>query len=93
MKYLVAIFLALSVVLGFIAYYYHDRANSYCELWKNSEANNYILVKQRKKDYEDTLAISEQNRQLEELAKLSSESCWNRIIPDNDSVLIRLHQD
>lgn len=93
MKYLAAIFLALSVVLGFIAYYYHDRANSYCELWKNSEANNDVLIKARRKDHEDALAVSEQNRQLEELAKLSSESCWNRIIPDNDSVLIRLHQD
>lgn len=89
MKYLVAIFLALSVVLGFIAYYYHDRANSYCELWKNSEANNYILVKQRKKDYEDTLAIHRRNQELEQAVKLDKSFDWNTDI-SNSPVIKRL---
>lgn len=66
MKYLMAIFLACSVVFGFLAYYYNQRASSYCELWKNSQANNDYLIKQREKDYENTLAISERNKELEE---------------------------
>lgn len=67
--YLLAIFLTLSVLFGFLAYYYHDRASSYCELWKNSEANNDYLIKQRRKDYENTLQISERNKELEEEAR------------------------
>lgn len=90
MRYLIVILLACSVVLGIMAYYYHDRANSYCELWKNSEANNTYLIKQREKDHADTLAVSIKNRELEEAAKLSSEPCWNRVIPANDTVLVRL---
>lgn len=69
MRYLLAIFFILSVVLGFGVYYYHNRANSYCELWKNSQANNDYLIKQRKKDYEDTLAISIKAKRLEEEAE------------------------
>lgn len=93
MRYLLAIFLACSMVFGFLAYYYHDRANSYCELWKNSEANNEILIKARRKDYENALESSRRQTELEELAKLSNESCWHRVIPANDTVLVRLHQD
>lgn len=93
MKYITAIFLALSVLFGFLAYYYHDRASSYCELWKNSEANNDYLIKQREKDHEKTLEASRRAEELEELAKTSSESCWHRVIPADDTVLVRLHQD
>lgn len=93
MRYLLAIFLGCSVVLGFLAYYYHNRADSYCELWKNTQANNDYLIKQREKDIADTLEVSKRNAELEELAKASKESCWNRVIPADDSVLIRLHQD
>ena len=93
MRYLLAIFLVLSVVLGFMAYYYHNRADSYCELWKNTKANNDYLIKQREKDIADTLEVSKRNEELEDLAKKSSESCWNRVVPADDSVLIRLHQD
>jgi hypothetical protein len=93
MRYLLTIFLACSVVLGFLAYYYHNRANSYCELWKNTQANNDYLIKQREKDIADTLEVSKRNAELEELAKNSKESCWNRVIPADDSILIRLHQN
>ena len=93
MKYLMAIFLACSVVFGFLAYYYNQRASSYCELWKNSQANNDYLIKQREKDYENTLEVSRRATELEELAKSSNEPCWYRVIPADDSVLIRLHKD
>ena len=93
MRYLLLIFLALSAILGFLAYYYHERADSYCELWKNSEANNYILVKQRKKDYEDTLAISERNKQLEESVKMDkSVFDWHYDI-SNSPVILRLREN
>lgn len=69
MKYLLAIFFILSVVFGFGVYYYHNRANSYCELWKKSQANITVLIKQREKDYADTLQIAERNRELEAEAK------------------------
>lgn len=90
MKYVIAIFLVIIGVLAFWGYYNKQRADSYCELWKNSEANNTYLIKQREKDHADTLAISIKNRELEEAAKLSSEPCWNRVIPANDTVLVRL---
>jgi len=88
MKYITAIFLVLSVVCGILAYYYYKRADSYCELWKNSEANNNILIKQRRKDYEDTLAISERNKELEESAKMDKSSFdWNYPIADSPVIL------
>lgn len=93
MRYLLAIFLTMSALFGFLAYYYHDRASSYCELWKNSEANNSYLIKQREKDHENALESSRRQAELEELAKLSNESCWHRIIPANDTVLVRLKND
>lgn len=93
MRYLLAIFLGCSVVFGFLAYYYHNRADSYCEMWKSSQANVDYLVKQREKDYEKTLEASRRAEELEELAKSSSESCWHRVIPADDTVLIRLHQN
>lgn len=93
MRYLLAIFLTLSVLFGFLAYYYHERASSYCELWKNSEANNDYLIKQREKDIADTLESSRRAEKLEELVKLSKESCWNRVIPADDVILVRMHKD
>lgn len=93
MKYILAFFLGSSVIFGFLAYYYHNRADSYCELWKNTQANNEYLIKQREKDIADTLEVSKRNEELEELAKKSSESCWNRVIPADDSILVRLHQN
>lgn len=69
MRYLLAIFLACSVVLGFLAYYYHNRADSYCELWKSATANVDYLVKKRREDNEKTILISERNKELEEAAK------------------------
>lgn len=92
MRYLLAIFFVLSVVLGFGVYYYHNRANSYCELWKSATANVNYLVKQREKDYAKALEASKRQEELEEAVKQSSESCWNRVIPDNDSVLVRVRQ-
>ena len=92
MRYLLAIFFVLSVVLGFGVYYYHNRANSYCELWKSATANVNYLVKQREKDYAKALEASKRQEELEEAVKQSKESCWNRVIPDNDSVLIRVRQ-
>lgn len=67
--YLLAVFLTLSVVFGFLAYYYHTRADSYCELWKSSQANVDYLVKKRKEDNEKTILISERNKELEEAAR------------------------
>lgn len=90
LKYVALIFLGCSVVLGVLAYYYHERAESYCEKWKNSEANNVFLIKQRKKDYENTLAISKRNKELEEEAiKDKSYFDWNARI-DNTAVIKRL---
>ena len=88
MKYITAIFFILSVVLGFGVYYYHNRANSYCELWKNTQANNDYLIKQRKKDYETTIQIAERNRELEEAARQDSFD-WMADI-SNTSVIKRL---
>lgn len=93
MRYLLAIFLVCSVCLGFLAYYYHERADSYCELWKNSKANEEFLIKQREKNYEKALETSKRQEELEELAKASEEPCWNRAISPVDPVLIRLHRD
>lgn len=92
MKYITAIFLGCSVVFGFLAYYYHNRADSYCELWKSATANVDYLIKQREKDYAKALETSKRQEELEEAVKQSKESCWNRVIPDNDSVLIRVRQ-
>lgn len=89
-KYL--IFLAISAVLGFLAYFYYQKSESYCELWKSATANVNYLVKQREKDYAKALEASKRQEALEEAVKQSSESCWNRVIPDNDSVLIRVRQ-
>ena len=93
MKYLLSIFLGCSVVFGFLAYYYHNRADSYCELWKSATANVDYLVKQREKDYANALEASERQKALEEAVKLSKESCWNRVIPADDSVLVRIKND
>lgn len=90
MRYLLAIFLACSVVFGFLAYYYHERADSYKGLWKNSEANNNLLIKQRKKDHEDTMAISLRNKALEkEAAKDKAYFDWNANI-SNTAVIKQL---
>lgn len=88
MKYITAIFLALSVVFGFLAYYYHDRASSYCELWKSSQANVDYLIKQREKDYADTLEISRKAKEIEEAAKMDK-STFDWYYPIADSVVIR----
>ena len=93
MKYITAIFLACSVVFGFLAYYYHNRASSYCELWKNSEANNVYLIEQRKKDYADTLEISKRNKQLEEEVK-NDKSTFDWHFPIASSpVILRLQSN
>lgn len=83
MRYLMAIFLGCSVVFGFLAYYYHARATSYCEMWKKSQANINLLIKQRKKDYEDTLAISERNKELEKEAAKDKAFDWGFYIGDS----------
>lgn len=77
MRYLLAIFLVLSVCFGFLAYYYHNRADSYCELWKSSKANIDFLIKQRRKDNEATLAIYRRNQELEQEAKMDKSFDWN----------------
>ena len=69
MRYLLAIFIGYSVVFSFLAYYYHNRADSYCELWKNSQANTDFLIQKRRKDNEKAIQIAERNRKLEEEAK------------------------
>ena len=92
MRYLSAIFLALSVVCGILAYYYHTKANSYCELWKNSQANADFLIQKRREDNEKTLAISERNRQLEEAAEMDkSVFDWNYDI-SHTSVVLQLQK-
>jgi len=93
MRYLMAIFLVLSAVLGFCAYFYYQKSESYCELWKNAQANSNFLIKVVERNNEKALEASRRAEELEELVKLSSESCWNRVIPNSDSVLVRLHQD
>ena len=90
MRYLMAIFLGCSVVFGLLAYYYHARATSYCELWKNSEANNAYLISERRKDHAATLAISERNKELEKAAaKDKAYFDWNANIA-NTAVIKRL---
>jgi len=93
MRYFQAIILALCIIFGFLAYYYHDRANSYCELWKNSQANNEYLIKQRREDNEKTLAISERNRELEKATKMDKSSFdWNYDI-SHSPVILRLQSN
>lgn len=90
MKYITAIFLACSVVFGFLAYYYHNRADSYCELWKSSQANVDYLIKQREKDYADTLEISRKAKEIEEAAKMDKSTFdWNYDI-SHTNVILRL---
>lgn len=89
MKYITAIFLVLSVCFGFLAYYYHNRADSYCELWKNSKANIDFLIEQRRKDNEATLAIYRRNQELEQEAKMDKSFDWNADI-SNSPVIKRL---
>lgn len=93
MKYITAIFLACSVVFGFLAYYYHQRADSYCELWKNEQANNDYLVTERKKDHEKTIQIAERNRELEKEAENDKSTFdWNYNI-SNSPVILRLQSN
>lgn len=90
MKYLLAIFLGCSVVFGFLSYYYHNRADSYCELWKNSQANIDYLVQKRREDNEKTIQIAERNRELEaEAEKDKPYFDWSSDI-SNTSVILRL---
>lgn len=86
MRYLLLIFLALSAILGFLAYYYHNRADSYCELWKNSKANTDFLIEQRRKDNEATLAIYRRNQELEQEAKMDKSFDWNADISSSPVV-------
>ena len=84
------IFFMVIFILGLLAYYYYQRADSYCELWKKSQANISVLIKQREKDYADTLQISERNRELEEEAtKEKTYFDWNADI-SNSGVVRRL---
>ena len=93
MRYLLAIFLACSVVFGFLAYYYHNRADSYCELWKSSQANVDYLVKKRKEDNEKAIFISQRNRELEEEAK-NDKSNFDWYFPIGSSpVILRLRKN
>lgn len=93
MKYITAIFLALSVVCGALAYYYHTKANSYCELWKNSQANTDFLINKRREDNEKALEISEHVRQLEEAAKMDKSSFdWSYDI-SHSPVILRLQSN
>jgi hypothetical protein len=81
------------VLFGFLAYYYHDRASSYCELWKNSEANNDYLINERKKDHEKTIQIAERNRELEKEAENDKSTFdWNYNI-SNSPVILRLQSN
>lgn len=93
MRYLLAIFIGCSVVFGFLAYYYHNRADSYCELWKSATANVGYLVKKRREDNEKTILISERNKELEEAAK-NDESYfdWNYDI-SHTAVILRLQSN
>ena len=93
MKYVIAIFLVIIGVLAFWGYYNQQRANSYCELWKNSEANNDYLLKERKKDHEKTIQIAERNRELEKEAENDKSAFdWNFPI-GNSPVILRLQSN
>ena len=93
MKYVIAIFLVIIGLLAFWGYYNQRRAESYCELWKNEQANNDYLIKQRKKDHEDTLAVSQRNKELEEAHKLDKSTFdWNYDI-SNSPVILRLRKN
>ena len=90
MRYLLGIFFIFSVTFGFLSYYYYKRADSYHELWKNSEANNDYLIGERKRDHEKTIRIVERNRELEkEAEKDKAYFDWNADIR-NTSVIKRL---
>lgn len=91
--YLSLVFLALVAVLCFGVYYYHEKSESYCSLYKNALANNNVLIKRMEKDNAKELEASKRISELEELAKSSKESCWNRIIPTDDAILVRLKND
>lgn len=87
------IFLAVLIALGFGVYYYYEQSEHYCELWKNANANNIYLIKQRKKDYGKTIQIAERNRELEAEAKNDKSSFdWNYDI-SNSPVILRLREN
>ena len=93
MRYLLAIFFACSMVFAFLAYYYHERADSYCELLKRNKANVDFLIRERRKDIEKTIQISERNRELEEEAKMDkSYFDWNYDI-SHTNVILRLRKN
>ena len=90
MRYLTTILFACIVLVSAVAYYYHGKAKSYCELWKNSEANNAYLIRERRKDHAATLAISERNKELEEASTKDKDYFdWNANI-SNTAVIKQL---
>ncbi|MBO7735313.1 MAG: hypothetical protein J6S67_22295 [Methanobrevibacter sp.] len=89
-KYL--IFFIIVVVLGFGVYYYREESKHYADMYNNAQANAEFLIKQRERDNEKTLAISERNRELEQAAKLDKSFDWHTHLPSG-AILDRLHQD
>ena len=59
-------------------------------MYNNAQAKNNYLIKQRREDYERTLEISKQNRELEEKAKEDKSAFdWNYDI-SHSTVILRL---
>jgi hypothetical protein len=91
--YVSLVFLALVAALCFGVYYYHEKSESYCSLYKNALANNNVLIKRMEKVYADTLEVSERNRKLEEEAKKDKGYFDWYVDISNTSVIRRLRED
>lgn len=90
------ILLAITLVIGFIAYFFKlqcDDLKKSNELYKN---NCNVLIK-KNRSLIDVVEKSEQSRaEMEELAKSDSVNNkfeWDIVIPANSDLLIRMHQD
>ena len=93
MKIALGIIIFLSVALGF--YVLKDIRNQTQITALSTEnsalrGNKNFLEKEIEKRNQNAMEVSKRVTELEELAKLSSEPCWNKRISDSDPVLVRL---
>lgn len=95
MRIAIGIIAVLGVVLGF--YVFKDIRNQ-TKITALSTENNALrgnlnfMEKEIERRNRNAVEVSKRNQELEEMAKHSSEPCWHRVIPANDTVLVRLHQ-
>lgn len=93
MRIALGIIIFLCVVLGF--YVLKDIRNqthiTALETQNNAlRGNNKFMEGEIEKRNQNALEVSRRNQELEALAKLSSEPCWNKRISASDPILVRL---